>query len=531
MSAPSQPNSPTNPGRNVPGKPLGVIALVTDERLSRERSSMLFRVVAILSTFAKVEIISGALSEEEVLKQIEVKRCGLVLAPWYHYLQWTRIEAFYGLSRMSGPTFAGYHAEPLTPAEISEASLAIRGILVDLGPTASKTEIQRVVRALLVDKWRSGLRPLLDPQTPIYTDNWTNGHTLGKVLDYCFAMPELQGTDWIRRGSSIRLAVMGLWNLVFPDGQATGLPSSTVRAHFMAGVDRNALCFRLCYSIPTCTPKTALNLFWPKGEHEVSAQGFTAARELIARSCDMLRAHTIAGTQDIEVTIAFFTRTEAEPRLVGNIHHLWIEPISGDTVLEIPERATDGVHPFPRPTNAGAETAPTPAASDSHSGAELQDAKDRFIVEATQKVRKLQQVLEDREMLLRELRSGGVGVSAPLPPPDADSLIDALWERILECEHRLFLFQDELADLRGPVGQHDLAVDPRRLALVAAVEQELALLRLAVDQHLGRPRARVVVRAHGEPVGASREHAEQVAALERATSAAELRDAFGKVNG
>lgn len=440
---------PTTP-QPRPGASLGTIALVTDERLSRERQSMLFRVVAILSTFAKVEVISGHSSEEEVLKQIEIKNCGLVLAPWYHYLKWTRIDAFFGLSRTSGPTFAGYHAEPLAPQEISDAGLPIRGILIDLGPSASKTEIQRVVRSILVDNFRTGLRPLIDANSPIYVEPWTNGHTLGRVVDSFFAIPELKHSDWLKRSSSIRLALMGMWNLVFPDGQTPGLPASSTRAHFMAAVDRNILAMRLCFSIPACTPRTAIQLLWPKGVREPSDLGVVHARDLLGRSCDLIRAHTIAGTQDIEIVGAMFSHSETEPRRSGNVHHLWIEPVAGEIVQELPDSTSDKNHPFPRPTGVAAEPAPAPANLDRHhSDAEVQDAKDRFITEASQKVRKLQQIIEDREMLLRELRSGGIGVSSPLPPPDADALLDALWERVQECEHRLFLYRDELMDLKS----------------------------------------------------------------------------------
>ncbi len=69
-SKPTQKLTSISAPKTTPGPSLGTIALITDERLSRERSSMLFRVVACLSTFAKVEVLSGNLTEEEILKQI-----------------------------------------------------------------------------------------------------------------------------------------------------------------------------------------------------------------------------------------------------------------------------------------------------------------------------------------------------------------------------------------------------------------------------------------------------------------------------
>src|SRR3954469_16598766 len=107
------------------------IAFVVDERLSRQRGAILTRVVNSLRTFAKIELIGGRISEDELVQRLEAQPFDLVLAPWYRYLSWSKVEGFFGLTRSSGPTFAGYFCESILPYELGEQAEHFRAILLD----------------------------------------------------------------------------------------------------------------------------------------------------------------------------------------------------------------------------------------------------------------------------------------------------------------------------------------------------------------------------------------------------------------
>ena len=99
-------------GSGLPRKP-GNICIVMDDRIPRERTSMLNRVINSLRTFTTVDTLGETTSEDMLLQKLQSKPYDLVLLPVHYYLAWKRVEAFWGLTRTSGPATAGYFSEPL----------------------------------------------------------------------------------------------------------------------------------------------------------------------------------------------------------------------------------------------------------------------------------------------------------------------------------------------------------------------------------------------------------------------------------
>src|SRR5690606_3365329 len=103
-----------------------------DERASRERAHILMRTINLARQFCEVVTLSSATTEVELLDYLKRNEVHLVLVPWYRYLGWSKVEAFYGLTRTSGPTFAGYYSDQILPYELGDQADHYRVILLDL---------------------------------------------------------------------------------------------------------------------------------------------------------------------------------------------------------------------------------------------------------------------------------------------------------------------------------------------------------------------------------------------------------------
>ena len=134
----------------TPSKKLGKITFVYDERLSRQKTTALTRVINALRQIAEIQLVKGSVSEDELLKSLEQSVPHLILAPWYRYVSWSKIEAFYGLVRTSGPTFAGYHFGQLLPYELGAHPEHLRAILIDFAHS-TLPETLLLIRSLIQD--------------------------------------------------------------------------------------------------------------------------------------------------------------------------------------------------------------------------------------------------------------------------------------------------------------------------------------------------------------------------------------------
>ena len=459
---------------------MGTIAFVTDERLSRQRSAILTRSVNALRSFAKVELLDGSIDEEQLLSRLEQNQYNLVLVPWYRYLNWSKVEGFYGLTRTTGPTFAGYFCESLMPYEIGEQADHYRAILLDFAHLEVNA-LRSTVKALMVDTRRSGLRPLLHAATPVYCDAWMGGLSLGSVLDSALSVPELRAHDWQKRLACYRACVSSLWSLIYEEGPGKaelGLArasdaSRTPRAFFQVAIDPGALVLRLYFNMPAWTPRDALRAFWPNAKSPLSPF------QELCRYADFVRVHTVPEPADVEVTIALFPEAPAQ-NAFGQIHTLWIEPLAAHVIQELPFDVPGAppppapelslLRPFPGPTPAPAEI------TRGGDGGASADKARRFVLEAADKVRELKAQLEDREETIRELRAGGVGTASPLPPPDMEGILDAFQEKYYEAKFQIEEFEAKIAQMENE-GTTREEVEGLRRRMIALANREQAWLK------------------------------------------------------
>jgi hypothetical protein len=419
---------------------LGKIIFVFDERLSRQKTSALMRTVNAIRQFADVRFVNANVTEEELLAQLgspNPTSPQLVMAPWYRYTTWSKVEAFYGLTRTTGATFVGYHFGQLMPYELGEHPTHLRTILVDFANLRT-SELTLLMRSLLVDTRRTGLSPLMEafPNTPIYYESWFDQQGLGTKIDTLLDLPEIARTDWITRASAFRITMGALWSLIYEGGPgksefAQSLNGSQPRAYFQVAVNEHCAAFRLCYSMPSWTPKDAQQLFW------YNPATPTAASQLLLRHTDFLRVHHISEVSDVEVVAGFFKGGPGE-KYPDQVHTLWVEPISPRLIKEVPYDKESAEHPMlkPMPTEHSLASYRPPRV-ERDTGTDLQSPKDRQLAEALQQIRELKTTLLERDNLIKDLRTGGVGMSTPLPPPEGDELLEAFRDKYLQLSYEI----------------------------------------------------------------------------------------------
>ncbi|HCM38531.1 MAG: hypothetical protein A2070_13120 [Bdellovibrionales bacterium GWC1_52_8] len=417
---------------------LGRVAFVMDDRLSREKIALLNRNVHAMRNFAEIELLPGTILEDELLKKLEATPFQLVMAPWYRYLAWSRVEALYGLTRTSGPTFAGYHCEPLLAYELGEQADHLRAILFDFGASFPR-EMITLLRSLIQDTKRSGILPLLETRTPVYCEHWFGSQGLGARMDTVMSLPEIASYDWTGRANAIRICLTALWSLIYEEGPGkSDTASKTPKASFQIGIDANSLVLRLSYCLPSSSPKDLLSRFWPKTDQP------SAPAQLLLKYSDFLRVHHVAEGYLVEVVVGFLKSAPSEVSH-PNVHTLWIEPLAPNLLHEPPFDLPGPTAPHLKllPSVPILKTAEAPSAS---SIEELR-AKERFITEANEKIRGLRSLVNERDTLIHNLRSGGVGTAPPLPPPDAENLLDAFQDKFFEARYLIRNFELRIAEL------------------------------------------------------------------------------------
>jgi hypothetical protein len=456
-------------------KKAGTIALVIDERLTRDRRGFLSRVVTAMRHFSNVQIIEGEITQEQLIQKLEAQPFSLVLAPWYRYLEWSKVEAYFGLTRSAGPTFAGYICDPIEPHQLGPQADHLRSILLDFCQT-HPNEAASLVESLFQDTQRTGIRPLLEPTATIYCENWYGGQGLGLRIDNILALPEIAKSEWLARAPALRIVVNALWSLVYEEGPGKSELSQAINgaktplAYFQVGCDGTTLALRFCYSMPGWTAKDTLAAFWPDATRP------TAAAQLLLKYADFLRVHTIADSSDLEIVVGFFHSAPAE-KAHTKLHSLWVEPISPRLVTEVPFEAPgpDVRHLKALPANP-MDSRLRSAGGGGEAGDESIKAKERFIFESAVKIRELKRLLGERDDLIRDLRSGGVGTSNPLPPPDAESLLEAFQERYFETRYQIRQFELQIMDMENK-GATQQEVEALRLKMNALANREQVWIR------------------------------------------------------
>ncbi|OFZ79421.1 MAG: hypothetical protein A2583_02955 [Bdellovibrionales bacterium RIFOXYD1_FULL_53_11] len=416
------------------------VAIVVDERVPREKLKLLQRVINEIRSFSMVLAIEGGISEDELLAKLGEQHYKLVLLPWYRYLAWNKIDAFFGTTRTAGTAVAGYFADQVLPYELGDKPDIIRSILLDFTNLITP-EASMLTKCLLRENQRTGIRPLFAENTPVYFENWLGAQGLGGRIDAVLGLPEVVSNGWLKRSQALRIALGSLWSLVYEEGPgksqfalAQSEAAKVPKAYFQVAADAKCLALRLCYNMSSFLPKDALAMFWPDQKRP------TAQTQSLLKYADAVRVHNITDTFDVEVTAFFFQSAPSETSH-QQMHSLWLEPLTSHLMTEIPYEAQSPDTPHLRPLPVQQIQTATKVLDDK---AQLK-AKERFIFQAAVKIRELKKSLVEREEQVKELRSGGIGTAQPLPPPDAEGLLDAFQERVLDSQYRIRKLEQEIA--------------------------------------------------------------------------------------
>jgi hypothetical protein len=346
--------------------------------------------------------------------------------PWHAYLHYQKIEANFGLTRTHGPTMIGYFAEDVSIAELQEEDHHFRAILIDLNRLATG-EASNILRSLLRDSTRWGLRPLVQSSTNLHFETWTAQVGLGFRIDTILGLNEIANSHWIKRANTVRVLVSALWSLIFDNGpgkadrQRSGA-DRTARAYFEVGVDAHCLGVRLCYSEPGWKVKDVLHQFWP------GALTPSTAGQILFHFSDMVRVHVDPDSSEIEIVCALFPSGPAE-RATDLLRTLWIEPLSNMTRLERFSESPE-------------------TQEDYHKSLVTHHA---LIGNAAEKIDELRKQIEVKDEEIHELRSKGTAKENVFIYPsglDGSQLIDLVNRRLTEIKAKMKSINSQFQALR-----------------------------------------------------------------------------------
>lgn len=402
------------------------IGFVTDPCLSREKTQIALRALNSLRNFAEIRYYPGTLTEEELVERMKRETLDLLMVPWHTYLHYGKLEAQFGLTRTHGPTMVGYFAEDVSPVELQEEDHHFRAIMIDLN-RLSTAEASNVLRSLLRDSTRWGLRSLLQPATNLHFETWTAQVGMGFRIDTILNLPEIANGHWIKRANSLRVLTSALWSLIFDNGpgkadrQRSGA-DRTARAYFEVGVDAHCLGVRLCYVETGWKAKDVLHQFWP------GALTPSTAGQILFQYSDLLRVHVDPETSEIEVVCALFPSGPAE-RTTDLLRTLWIEPLSNMTRLERFTESPETQEHFHRPLVT----------------------HHALIGNAAEKIDELRKEIEDKTKEIDDLRSKGTTKENVFIYPsglDGEQLIDLVNRRLTEIKAKLKSIHSQFQSLK-----------------------------------------------------------------------------------
>lgn len=456
-----------------------------DPELSRERVKLMTGAISRLRERFSVEILEGNTTEDVLLQKVKDLKPGLCILPWKFYLKASRLDGLLGLNRTGGPEMCGYFGEPTKFLKLKEAHNHKRLILLDLYHLA-EAEGSRLLQALLDPHTRSGIAPLLSPDSRRYTDFWQTGDLLGSRAEDVTQLPEIKKDfpHWSERKLAIQNTVQALWSLVYDFGPGmTQARSNEKLASFHVGADATFVALRLVFRLPLATQKKLLPNFWPG--KTIQSSPF----EVLLRTPDLLRILSVPESEDIEI-VTLFAASGNAPARIEEMKSIWIQPIAAHFISE-PAKSTPGnpsanLHPLPRATSQNTQTASTD---------EVNELIERMKQELSQKYEKKLLELSNRVKTLQEesqeLKLGGVGTALPLPKPDTTGLLTAFKERIENAEYELAQFQQELDSIpEGEAKPGQLDALRRRMYSLKQEEKEWMQVLSEILAVLKRSKAR-----------------------------------------
>lgn len=382
------------------------IAVIVDERASRERALYFNQCLQHLRVHAKVDVLPEGLDEDGLLAKLDEAggAYDLVLMPWYRYLAWSKIEGYFGLNRVSGRTCAGYFLEQLMPFELDFRPSYQRIILLDffrLGPGAS---VQQVLM-LADESKRCGSASFfgVGGVPKIWSTKWNSQDDLGAFL-VDLAKLELRNDCPFLHPTLFRSAVLTLWDIVFEE--------SGRRAVVDFAYNLEQVVVRVVYPKQGWSPTDVIAAFFP------DASKSTDPYQLIRRYCDTVRAHWIADRSEIELTVSFQADSPVD-KAFDEFHTLWIEPVSANLLAEDKGgmKSVDNLHQREK------------------------SEVDRLL----EKVEQLRKDVQAKDKKIQEMRMGGVGQGTITGLPDAGILIEAFHQRYFESLSRIQSLRKDIA--------------------------------------------------------------------------------------
>lgn len=407
------------------------------------------------------------MTEPQVLQALQSAKVHLLLAPWHRYLAWTKVDAFFGPNRTSGPTFAGYFAEPLKWEDLGQESGRSRLLLLDLAHP-SPAEAWTWVQSLAEDGKRAGVSALLGEAQGGFTDLWWGDSKLGAKIDSVLSMPAISDTDWAKRTQSLRLLMLALWSVVFDEGPGknSDFNKKAPKACLQFGVNATAAIFRLGFAMPAwgngpVASKEAIRALWPAAAKPASAW------QLLHQHSDFMRLHTVHETGEVELTVGLNLSAPSQ-QAPSRLRTFCIDPITSKLLNEPLIAASASTS-----QTAPAATGPVP------------EKFKQIMAEAVAKMRELKKTITDRDEVIRELRSGGVGTAPPLPPPDASALLEAFQQRFFEAQFQIrqLQLQVQKAETEGATPQQIEAMRRKILSLTEIEKTWIAKLSQTIQSY------------------------------------------------
>ena len=450
------------------------IIWLIDDKLPKEATVALTRSLNYLkSKFSITPLKASDYKEDAVLFRLKAEPADLILVPLKEYLLWERVENALGSNRTKGPIFAGYFCENTDIKILDTQKSNHRRVVLDFKHLLP-AEILIILRSMLTETSRSGIRPFLKPETPIYCENWYPDQGLGTRLDNILKLPELSKAHWQSRASSLRILLSGLWGLIYEDGpgkshEGQGVGSSPI-AYFQIAADEQCIAMRLMYEAGSKgSAQETLKLFTPG-----SVNG-TRGRQLSGHYSDFMRVHNVVELGIVEVSLFLFPSASVE-KDADHLHSHWIDPINDQLITERPYIGPSPLEPRLRALPSVEVNMPRLKAMETLSNFRTEKTTKRLLTEATQQINALKAKIKEQGDKITELRSGGIGVASPPSMPEPEDLLEAFQERYFDARFQIRQFELQIEKLEKEGGKaYDVEV--LKFKMEALANREKAWIR------------------------------------------------------
>ncbi|MEO5968859.1 MAG: hypothetical protein ABIQ95_02945 [Bdellovibrionia bacterium] len=457
------------------------ILMITDDRLSPDKAHQLNLTIYDLKQEFQVEVVrrETSLTDDQILAMISKEEAEknpyhLVLVPLYRYNDWNRPGGLLEANRV-GATLAGYFCESVPLAKIPSSLTQTSRIILDFCNQTS-AELIVLIRSLVSDKLRTGIRSLLLPDTSIYFENWYSSQGTGNRFDQVSNLPEIANTKWSERASALQIILSTLWTLVFigragKPGENAPPEDSTSKAYLQIGADSSCLVFRICFTtFLRLTPNHVIQLFSPNPESP------TQPGQLLLRYSDFLRVHTLGDTSALEVVVGLLPSASSE-KAHNQLHSLWLDPASenlgSEPINQLPTPDTPHLRMLPSISRIAPNLRLIETKQDKN---REPDQNDQNISDSSSKIADLREKIKEREEKIKELRQGGIGNTSQIGPPDAEALLEGFRERYFDAKHQIRQFEVEILKLQSGGGSAE-EIQTLRLKMDALRNREIAWIK------------------------------------------------------